>query len=176
MSSTITSWYCDRSRCSILTTSRDNETPGHRSLISLNHPGLIASISSLPQVLAGEPVSCLGIRLKADTVGQLIVDKENKSANFFMWPNMFPYDTDRHFHSRCSLKEEMAKLVCHLCIRVGNIWLLVQYARFKCVHYLLSYLKMSLNINIKFFFRKGQKIVFIETAYKYDFVNIVLLK
>lgn len=102
VSSTITSWYCDRSRCNILTTSRDNETPGHRSLISLNHPGLIASISSLPQVLADEPVSCLAIRLKVDTVGQLIVDKENKSANFFMWPNMFPYDTDRHFHSRCS--------------------------------------------------------------------------
>lgn len=43
--------------------------------------------------------SCFTIRLQVDTVGRLIVDEENKSANFFMWPNMFPYDTDRHFHS-----------------------------------------------------------------------------
>lgn len=39
------------------------------------------------------------VQLKADTVRRLIVDEENKSANFFMRPNMFPSDTGGHFHS-----------------------------------------------------------------------------
>lgn len=136
VSSTITSWYCDRSRWSTLTTSRDNDTPGHRSLISLNHPGLIASISpfsvSCSRLFTPHRCSVHGfeIQLEVDTVGRLIVDEENKSANFFMRPNMFPYDTDRHFHYNCgagNLKEEMAKLVCHSCIRAASIQLLTRY-------------------------------------------------
>lgn len=78
------------------------------------------------------PVSVHGfeIQLEVDTVGRLIVDEENKSANFFMRPNMFPYDTDRHFHYNSgagNLKEEMAKLVCHSCIRAASIQLLTRY-------------------------------------------------
>lgn len=117
-----------------MTTSRDNDTPGHRSLISLNHPGLIASISPFSASCSRftTPVSVHGfeIQLEVDTVGRLIVDEENKSANFFMRPNMFPYDTDRHFHYNSgagNLKEEMAKLVCHSCIRAASIQLLTRY-------------------------------------------------
>lgn len=136
VSSTITSWYCDRSRWSTLTTSRDNDTPGHRSLISLNHPGLIASISLFPPLVLGSPhrlsVHGFEIQLEVDSVGRLIVAEENKSANFFMRPNMFPYDTDRHFHYNSgagNLKEEMAKLVCHSCIRAAGIHCIACFPR-----------------------------------------------